>query len=172
LAAELEGQVSVGLENLLGVSKFAFGCLLLATVLTMAVIDCRKMILPNRLNAILAAGGVGQTVFVGRPDLSDALFGALFGFVVLSMIAALFRYVRGIDGLGLGDQKFAAAAGLWIGWEQITTMLLIASCSALIFVIVRSAKGRKLDIAMRLPFGPFLGLGTVVCWSTTIVPGS
>ena len=81
-------------------------------------------------------------------------------------------YLRGIDGLGLGDQKFAAAAGLWIGWEQITSMLLIASCSALIFVIVRSAKGQKLDIAERLPFGPFLGLGTVACWSMTIVPGS
>jgi leader peptidase (prepilin peptidase) / N-methyltransferase len=164
--------MSDGLGDLLIISKAAFGCLLIATVLKMAVIDCREMILPNRLNAILAAGGVGQAVFVGGPDLTDALLGALLGFVVLSMIAALFRYVRGIDGLGFGDQKFAAAAGLWIGWEQITSMLLIASCSALIFVIVRSAKGRKLDIAARLPFGPFLGLGTLVCWSMAIVSGA
>ena len=164
--------MSVGLEDLLVEPNAPFGCLLLATVVTMAVIDCREMILPNRLNAILAAGGVGQAIFVGRPDLTDALLGALFGFAILSMIAALFRHIRGIDGLGFGDQKFAAAAGLWIGWEQITSILLIASCSALIFVIVRSAKERKLDIAMRLPFGPFLGLGTVACWSMTIVPGS
>jgi prepilin signal peptidase PulO-like enzyme (type II secretory pathway) len=172
LDAELEGQVSVGLGELVVAWKAAFGCLLLAAVLTMVVIDRREMRLPNRLNAILAAGGTGQAVLVGRPDLTDALLGSLFGFVVLSMIAALFRYFSGIDGLGFGDREFAAAAGLWIGWEQITSMLLIASCSALIFIIVRSAKSRERDIAMRLPFGPFLGLGTVACRSMTIVPGS
>lgn len=164
--------MSVDLGDLLVVSKAAFGCLLLATVLMMAVIDCREMILPNRLNAVLAVGGISQAVFIGHPDLTDALLGALFGYTILSMIAALFYYFRGIDGLGLGDQKFAGAAGLWIGWEQISSMLLIASCSALIFMIVRSAKGHRLDISSRVPFGPFLGLGTVVCWSMAIVPGA
>jgi prepilin signal peptidase PulO-like enzyme (type II secretory pathway) len=161
--------MSAGSVDVLFVSKIAFGCLLLATVATMAVIDWREMILPNRFNAVLAAGGLGQAIFVGRPDLPDALLGAFLGFAVLSMIAALFRYVRGVDGLGFGDRKFVAAAGLWIGWEQISLMLLIASCSALIFVLIRSAWGRKLDIAMRLPFGPFLGFGTVACWSMTTI---
>lgn len=161
--------MSAGVEDVLFVWKIAFGCLLLATVATMAVIDWREMILPNRFNAVLAAGGFGQVIFIGRPDLPDALLGAFFGFAVLSMIAALFRYVRGVDGLGFGDRKFAAAAGLWIGWEQIALMLLIASCSALIFVLIQSAWCRKFDIAIRLPFGPFLGFGTVACWSMTIV---
>jgi hypothetical protein len=41
------------------------------------------------------------------------------------------------------------AAGLWIGWEEITQMLLIASCSALVISVAR------------VPFGPFLDLGTM-----------
>jgi prepilin signal peptidase PulO-like enzyme (type II secretory pathway) len=163
--------MTIGVPDLLIASKAAFGCLLFATVFVMAVVDCRKMILPNNLNALLAAGGIGQAVLVGQPDLFDAALGALLGFVVLSGIAAVFRRIRDVDGLGFGDQKFAAAAGLWIGWEQIATMLLIASCSALVFVIFRSARGWKLDTAARVPFGPFLGLGTVACWLVAVVPG-
>src|SRR5258708_32885310 len=143
----------IGLPNLVITLRAAFGCLLFATVLMMAVVACREMILPNRLTALLAAGGIGQAVFVGQPNLTDAVLGALFGFVVLSVIAALFRRARGIDGLGFGDQKFSAAAGLWIGWAAIAPMLLIASCSALAFLAVRSASGWKFDRAARIPFG-------------------
>ncbi|MEH2503393.1 leader peptidase (prepilin peptidase)/N-methyltransferase [Bradyrhizobium sp. AZCC 1578] len=164
--------MSIALSDPLVVSRVAFGCVLLTTVLTMAVIDCRQMRLPNSLNAMLAAGGIGQAIFVGHPELTDALLGAVLGFAVLSMIAALFSYVRGVDGLGLGDQKFVAAAGLWIGWEGIASMLLIASCTALIFVMIRSARERKLDRTARVSFGPFLGLGTVVCWLAAALTSS
>ena len=164
--------MSVGLPSLLIALKVAFGCWLLVTVSIMAVIDCRELILPDSLNALLAVGGIGQAVLIGHPDLTDAVLGATFGFFVLSAIAVLFRRVRGIDGLGFGDQKFSAAAGLWIGWEAIAPMLLIASCSALIFLIIRSAGGWRFDRLVRLPFGPFLGLGTVVCWLVAVAPGS
>ena len=164
--------MSASLPILLILLKAAFGCLLVAIVLMMAIIDCREMILPNRLNYLLAAGGICQAVFVGQPDLTDAVLGALLGFVVLGAVAALFRHLRGIDGLGFGDQKFSAAAGLWIGWREISLMLLIASCSALVFVALRSAKERKFDVVARVPFGPFLGLGTMVCWLVTVAPGS
>jgi leader peptidase (prepilin peptidase)/N-methyltransferase len=164
--------VSVGLPNLLITLKAAFGCLLVAIVVTMTIIDCREMILPNRLNALLAGSGICQAVLVGQPNLTDAALGALFGFVVLGAVAALFRRLRGIDGLGFGDQKFSAAAGLWIGREEIAPMLLIASCSALVFVTIRAAEERKFDMVARVPFGPFLGLGTVACWLVAVAPGS
>jgi leader peptidase (prepilin peptidase) / N-methyltransferase len=162
----------VGLPNSLVGFKAAFGCLLLLIVATMAIIDCRQMILPNRLNFLLAACSTGQAVIVGQPNFGDAFFGALFGFVVLWALAALFRHLRGVDGLGFGDQKFSAAAGLWIGWQNIAPMLLIASCSALAFVTVRSAKERRFDVVARVPFGPFLGIGVVACWLFTVVIGS
>lgn len=164
--------MSVGLPGSPLALKAAFGCLLVVIVAALAIVDSREMILPNRLNALLAASGIGQIVLVGQPDLVDALLGALFGFIVLGAVAALFRHLRGIDGLGFGDQKFSAAAGLWIGWQEIAPMLLIACCSALVFVTMRSVKHRKLDVTARVPFGPFLGLGTTVCWLVTIAPGS
>lgn len=164
--------MSVGLLNSLILLKAVFGCGLIAIVTAMAVIDYREQMLPNRFNALLAAAGIGQAVLVGQPNLADAALGGLFGFTVLAVVAALFRHLRGIDGLGFGDQKFAAAAGLWIGWELIAPMLLVASCSALVFVTIRSVTERKFDTTTRVPFGPFLGLGTTVCWLVASAPGS
>lgn len=160
--------MSIASPDLLIVSKAAYGCFLCAIVLTMAVIDAREMVLPNCLNLLLAAGGVGQALLVGNPRPADAVLGALLAFFTLSAVALLFRRVRGIDGLGLGDQKFSAAAGLWIGWGAIAPMLLVASCSALIFVALRSTNGRTVSRVSRLPFGPFLGIGTVACWLAVV----
>jgi leader peptidase (prepilin peptidase)/N-methyltransferase len=168
----LEGQMSVSSLDLLVALKAGFGCLLAAIVVTIAIVDCQKMILPNRLNILLAGSGISQAVLVGQPNLLDACLGALVGFFVLGAVATLFLRLRGIDGLGFGDQKFSAAAGLWVGWQNIAAMLLIASCSALAFVAVRFLKERKFDPVARLPFGPFLGLGAMVCWLFAVVSGS
>jgi prepilin signal peptidase PulO-like enzyme (type II secretory pathway) len=141
-----------------------FGGLLFTLLLAMAIIDCHRFVLPDRLNAVLALGGVGQALLLGHPTLLDALAGSLVGFLALSVVAHLFRQARGVEGLGFGDQKFAAAAGLWLGWQQIAPMLLIASLSALAVVLVRSVRTGTFDRSLRLPFGPFLGVGTAACW--------
>src|SRR5690242_12288036 len=145
-------------------SQLLFGMLLVAIIVSIAVIDCRKMILPDRLNFLLATGGLGQAIILRQPTPLDASLGAALGLITLWGVAGTFRRFRGFDGLGRGDQKFAGAAGLWIGWQQMAPMLLIASCSALAFVALRSAKGRRLELGERMPFGPFLGIGTIVCW--------
>jgi leader peptidase (prepilin peptidase)/N-methyltransferase len=124
--------------------------------------------LPYPLNAAFAAGGIAQAFLIGQPDLPDAFLGAIFGFAILSTGAILFRWARGIDGLGFGDQKFAAAAGFWIGWQQIVPMLLIASGCALAFILVKFMLTGKFNREARLPFGPFLALGTAVCWVTQL----
>nr|WP_249145487.1 A24 family peptidase [Bradyrhizobium diazoefficiens] len=111
---------------------------------------------------------MGQAVLIGEPGPIDAALGALFALTLLWLVARGFRGYRGADGLGLGDLKFAAAAGLWIGWEGVAPMLLIASASALAFVAFRSWTQRRFDLATRLAFGPFLGLGTAACWLTVV----
>jgi leader peptidase (prepilin peptidase) / N-methyltransferase len=146
------------------------GGVLVVVVVITAVVDYREMILPDRLNVALAATGLGQAVLVEKPGLIDAMLGALFAFAVLWSVARLFRHYRGIDGLGFGDVKFSAAAGVWIGWEGVAPMLLIASCSALVFVAFRSWTRQRFEPTTRLPFGPFLGLGTAGCWLLAALP--
>lgn len=148
--------------------RVLFGGILIALVFALALLDYQVMILPDRLNLALAVAGLCQAILIGRPGLIDAALGSFFAFALLWIVARIFRLYRGIDGLGFGDLKFVAAAGLWLGWEGIAPMLLIACCSALIFVLFRAWVQRGFDARQRLPFGPFLGLGTAVCWFVAV----
>ena len=141
-----------------------FACLLGGILLALAIADFHRMILPNRLNLLLAAAGAIQSVIVGQPDVIDAALGAFLGGGSLMLVAASFRRFRGIDGLGRGDLKLAAAAGIWTGWQGIPLMLLVASASALAFFTIRAMRNREFDGRAPLPFGPFLGLGTFFTW--------
>ena len=156
----------------LDLARALFGGALIVIVLVMALIDCCKMILPDWLNVILAATGLSQAVVIAKPGLIDAALGALFALALMWTVAALFRRYRGIDGLGFGDVKFSAAAGFWLGWEGVAPMLLVASCSALLFVVLASWRQRKVERTARLPFGPFLAFGTAVCWLLAALPQS
>lgn len=130
----------------------------------LAVFDFHRMILPNWLNLSLAAAGAIQSVSIGQPSLIDAALGAFAGGGSLMLVATLFRRLRGIDGLGRGDLKLAAAAGIWTGWQGLPLMLLVASVSALVFFVGRAVWNGNLDRGTPLPFGPFLGLGTFLAW--------
>jgi leader peptidase (prepilin peptidase)/N-methyltransferase len=121
------------------------------------------MILPDRLNALLAGAGIGQSLALGLPSFPDAALGSMIGGGLLALLGALFRWLRGIDGLGLGDVKLLSAVGLWVGWQGLPLVLSIASTTALAFLALRMVRqGRPLRAI--LPFGPFLALGTVVSW--------
>jgi prepilin signal peptidase PulO-like enzyme (type II secretory pathway) len=144
--------------------QIALGCALAGILAAAAIIDLRRMILPDRLTALLAAGGVAQCLALGQPTVTDAALGALFGGGTLMAIATTFRRLRGIDGLGRGDQKLVAAAGIWVGWQGLPLMLLVASASALVFCTTRAVWSGRLDRTARLPFGPFLGVGALSAW--------
>jgi len=141
-----------------------FACIFSGILLALAIVDFQKMILPNRLNLSLAAAGLGRSIIIGQPGVIDAFAGAFLGVACLMLVAALFRRVRGVDGLGLGDVKFIAAAGMWTGWQGIPAMLFVASISALAFFAVRAARQGAFDRSAPLPFGPFLGLGAFCVW--------
>jgi leader peptidase (prepilin peptidase) / N-methyltransferase len=141
-----------------------FGCLFGGLIVALAVIDARRMILPDRLNLSVALTGLAQSLILGQPRIIDAAIGGVFGAATLMMVSTVFRRMRGIDGLGFGDVKFVAASGLWIGWEGVPRMLLLASVSALFCFSILALRAGKLDRTTRIAFGPFLGLGAFCAW--------
>jgi leader peptidase (prepilin peptidase)/N-methyltransferase len=136
-----------------------------ADLLLLAVSDLRAMILPDRLNALLAAGGFGQSLVLGAPELDEAFLGSILGGGLLLLLAVLFRQIRGHDGLGLGDVKLVSAAGLWVGWQGLPLLLSTASLAALAFIGTRALFEGRFERAVLLPFGPFLAGGTILSWS-------
>ncbi|WP_054211540.1 A24 family peptidase [Bosea sp. (in: a-proteobacteria)] len=98
-------------------------------------IDSVRLTLPNRLNLGFLATGLAQSFATGLPRPVESLIGVLAGGLLLGIIAVAYRYYRGFDGIGMGDVKFVAAAGAWIGWMGLPQMLLIASVLGLIYAL-------------------------------------
>lgn len=137
--------------------------LLIATtgwiLLTLAVIDHRDGILPNGLVALLFVAGLAAIPWSAPGSALDHALGAVAGFGVMAVIAVTYKRLRGIDGLGWGDVKFMAAAGLWVGWQGIWSVLLIASASALLVALLSALRGARLTAKTPLAFGPYLCFG-------------
>lgn len=145
-----------------------FGLTLFTMIGALTVSDLRSMLLPNYLNALLALTGMCQSLVLAQPHVLDAVLGAAIGAAFLVLLRLTYRHLRGINGIGSGDIKFTAAAGLWIGWQGLPLMLTVASSSALAFVGIQSALARRFDRYTMLPFGPFLGLGLLVAWAAMV----
>jgi leader peptidase (prepilin peptidase)/N-methyltransferase len=82
------------------------------------------------------------------------LIGAIFW-----LLRRLYFDFRKVQGLGLGDVKFLAAAGIWVGVAGLPVLLLVATLSALICAGLIRLSGRRLTGQTSLSFGPFLAIG-------------
>jgi leader peptidase (prepilin peptidase) / N-methyltransferase len=139
---------------------FALLCVLCAIL---AWIDIREGIIPDWLNLTIA--GLGLLKILVIADFSAAIEaigeGAVIG-VVFWLLRRLYFAVRGIQGLGLGDVKFLAAAGIWVGVAGIPLVLLVATITALACAGVAQLSGRALTAQTSLSFGPFLAAGLLL----------
>lgn len=142
----------------------SFGFLLAVLVVAIAVVDLRQLIIPDSLNLTLAAAGLGFQFWIEPALPLDALLFAALVFVVFLGLQQWFVRVRGVQGLGLGDVKMASASAFWISPWNAALYLLVTCVTALLFVFFASLRGAKLEMKMKVPFGPFLGLGLFVTW--------
>jgi leader peptidase (prepilin peptidase)/N-methyltransferase len=135
---------------------------LVALALLVAVIDIRSLIIPDGLNGAIFVTGLAASFLLGVVDPRSALLASAVAAALLALVQMLFRASRGYDGLGWGDVKFVAAAATWTGLEGFAPALLAASISALLCVLAMQTAAGSFDRYRRIPFGPFLALGTTV----------
>ena len=92
----------------------------------------------------------------------DALLGAAFGSLLLWAAGAIYKRVRGREGMGLGDVKMMAMAGAFLGVRLtfLTILLgtLLGSVIGIGVVLGLYAMGWKRQVALR---ANRRGLGTV-----------
>ncbi|CCD91520.1 putative Type II secretory pathway, prepilin signal peptidase [Bradyrhizobium sp. ORS 375] len=122
--------------------------------------DLRSGLLPDWMNALVAASGFVRTI--ARTDLAQALWdtaAALAAAIALLLLRRLYAIARGRQGLGLGDVKFLMAATLWAGLSGLPILLLVATTTALVAVLILQMRGQRMTGETALPFGPFLVIG-------------
>ena len=140
-------------------------CALGWTLLALALIDLRCFVLPDAMTLPLLGAGLVVGYLLDPSRALDHAAGAAAGFLAFAAVAAAYRRLRGRDGLGLGDAKLLAAAGAWLTWTGLPSVVLIAAASALAAALFgRAFDGRPLSLARRVPFGPYLALGLWLVW--------
>lgn len=88
----------------------------------------------------------------------QSLIGLLVGGGLFFLVGMIGQFVFKKEALGLGDVKFAAMLGAFVGWQNLLLTLILASFFGSvigIIVMIMQGKGRKSYI----PFGPFLVVG-------------
>ena len=135
-------------------------CALAAVLAALAVYDLRQGRLPDWLTLPLTAAGLLVAWRGGAP--ADAAIGAALGFVFFETVAFGYRRLRGREGLGGGDAKLAAAAGAWVGWQGLPSVVLLAAATALAVALVR----RRFGGTESVPFGAYLAPAILLVWLT------
>jgi leader peptidase (prepilin peptidase)/N-methyltransferase len=134
-------------------------------LLILAVLDARHFWLPDALTYPLALVGLTVGEWVLPAPLADRLIGAGLGAGLMLVLAYGYKYLRGREGLGLGDAKLLGAIGAWLGWTMLPLVLLFASLGGLLWALQLKARGQAIDGATRLPFGTFLCLAVAPAWA-------
>ena len=141
---------------------------LLAGALAWAVmIDIDRYRLPDLLTLPMIAGGLGYAAMMRGDRLLDHAIGAVAGYLSLVIVAEVYRRLRGIDGLGRGDAKLLAAAGAWLGWAALPSVIFLAAGAGLVFAIGRIL-ARRQSVTEAIAFGPFIAAGF---WALVLADG-
>ncbi|HZY18953.1 MAG TPA: prepilin peptidase [Ramlibacter sp.] len=127
-----------------------------ATLLALALIDWDTTLLPDDLTLpLLWAGLIVSALRWNSLPLSQAVWGAVAGYVSLWAVYQGFKLLTGREGMGYGDFKLFAALGAWFGWEALVPIILMASViGAVIGIAMKFAS--SLREGGYVPFGPFL----------------
>jgi leader peptidase (prepilin peptidase)/N-methyltransferase len=144
--------------GLLPIPKMLAACAAFAVLTGLFVFDIRSKILPNNLVAALGAIGIFyrfwpayipagyeiQIIEYGGGALVYAAFIWIVGWVMQ-------KFMRK-PALGMGDVKFFAAAGLWLGASNFGTFCILSG----LFGVVFGLFWRKIRGEDAFPFGPAL----------------
>ena len=148
-----------------GLSAFSLLSSALLIILSYAamVFDIDKKRIPNALILTMIAGWlllIVPMIFFdtesGIIQLKDSLYGLLTGGGLFLLVYLLSR-----KGLGGGDVKFMAAAGLYLGFAGTIPAILygtvLAAIVGLILILLK-----KIDRKDTMPLAPFLFVGIMI----------
>lgn len=155
--------VAAGLSLvLLPLPGSVFAAALAVLAVFIAVIDIDRLIIPDSANIAVFILGLILAAVEGQGDgwiaaLADALLRAAATGGLLWGLRFTYRRLAGIEGLGLGDVKLAAAAGPWLMWPTLPFAIAVAAIAALATTGARAVLVREApQWRQELPFGAFL----------------
>ncbi|OCQ53406.1 Type 4 prepilin-like proteins leader peptide-processing enzyme [Photorhabdus australis subsp. thailandensis] len=136
--------------------------MLSSMLVALAVIDVEYMLLPDRLTlSLLWLGLLFNLDSAGFVALPLAISGAVGGYLFFWLVRWIARQWVQRDALGMGDAKFLAALGAWLGVEALPLVVLLAASLTLISYLT-IWQLRRIRTAPQIPFGPGLAVAGLI----------
>lgn len=142
------------IKELVPLFDAALVCAFLSVLLVISVIDFRTYEIPLGCNIFIFALGI-LSLILHPQDLLNHIIGF---FAVSLFLLIVYACTKG-RGIGGGDIKLMAAAGLFLGWKLIVLAFILGCVLGSILHILRM-KISKADHV--LAFGPYLSLGLAI----------
>ena len=126
------------------------------TLWTLTLIDLDTQLLPDSLTLPLTWAGLIAAASPWWPvPLTDALWGAVAGYLSLWSVFHIFRLLTGKHGMGAGDFKLLAALGAWLGWQYLPMIILLSSLVGAV-VGISCILLKRMGAQAPMAFGPYL----------------
>jgi leader peptidase (prepilin peptidase)/N-methyltransferase len=126
-------------------------------LLSMSLIDADHQLLPDAIVLPLLWLGLIVNAFGLFTTLTDALWGAVAGYLVLWAVFWVFKLLTGKDGMGYGDFKLLAMLGAWGGWQILPLTIMLSSIVGAVLGLIL-LRARNVQTSTPIPFGPYLAI--------------
>jgi leader peptidase (prepilin peptidase)/N-methyltransferase len=126
-------------------------------LLSMSLIDADHQLLPDAIVLPLLWLGLIVNAFGLFTTLTDALWGAVAGYLVLWAVFWVFKLLTGKDGMGYGDFKLLAMLGAWGGWQILPLTIMLSSIVGAVLGLIL-LRVRNVQTSTPIPFGPYLAI--------------
>ena len=123
-------------------------------------IDLKHFIIPDTLNFGIMILALAKNFL---PDLNlsftqittQSIIGGIIGYLSIWIIIYLYKTLKKMEGMGLGDAKLMAGIGLLFGWKSIPFVLFVSAILGLLMVLPSLVEKKK-SLKSQIPFGPYI----------------
>lgn len=157
-------ELSTGLLFMLAFYEISFSAELfvaltfISLLIIIMVSDLAYMVIPDKVLLFFAPIFIIERLFIPLNPWWDLIFGAVFGFILLFLIAIVSK-----GGMGGGDIKLFFVIGLVLGFKQTLITFMIATLFGAVYGVfgILIGKHKKKEA---IPFGPFIAVGAILAY--------
>ena len=144
--------------------KFLSDIILVTALVGISLIDRKTMLIEGRLITLAISLRLCWLLYFAPQDILSYLSGLLIGAGLLFFVGFLYETFRKCQGLGEGDAAVLGLIGLWVGWQGLGAVLLIAALTGIIIggisLLINREKNQEFSALLQtqIPFAPYLCL--------------
>tara|TARA_Y100000590_G_C15549468_1_gene950320 strand:+ start:333 stop:1076 length:744 start_codon:yes stop_codon:yes gene_type:complete len=150
--------------------KFFSDIIFVTTLTGLALIDRKTMLIEGRMIALAIMLRLCWLLYFSPDDIKNSISGLLIGAGLLFMVGFLYETFRCRQGLGEGDAAVLGLIGMWVGWQGLGSVLLIASVTGITIGGISLLNDRGENkvfttlLQTQIPFAPYLCLAGITVY--------